>query len=465
MSEAATPSSARSMRTFVIIWIGQVASMLGSAMTTFALTIWAFERTGRATDLALISFFYMAPLLVTAPFIGVLVDRHNRKLMMMLSDLASGLLTIAGLILLVTDLLQVWHLFIISMLMGIFGGFQWPAYSAAITLMLDKKHYTRANSMLELAQSGSGVLAPLAAGALLGVIGLRGIMLIDIVTFVFAIGTLLVVHIPNPERSPEQQAVPSGMWSELGYALRYLKDRPGLLLLQGLFMVGNFFFTMAFTLLAPMILKRTGSNELLFGSVQTLGALGGVIGAVVVSAWGGFRRRIDGVLVGWLVSMLGLIITGLGRPEPVWAALPVWGSGALIGSMASALINASNQAIWQSKVARDVQGRVFALRRFIAIAIIPIAQLIAGPLADQVMEPAMQPGGALSGAFGWLVGIGPGAGMALIFVFAGLAGMATTVGAAFIPTIRHVESMLPDHDSVPQPVKGAADTGVAPDTI
>src|SRR5690606_10152061 len=115
MPEAPTPSTAHSMRTFVIIWIGQVASMLGSAMTTFALAIWAFERTGRATDLALISFFYMAPLLVTAPFIGVLVDRHNRKLMMMLSDLASGLLTIAGLILLVTDLLQVWHLFIISM--------------------------------------------------------------------------------------------------------------------------------------------------------------------------------------------------------------------------------------------------------------------------------------------------------------------------------------------------------------
>src|SRR5690606_14089564 len=124
-----------------------------------------------------------------------------------------------------------------------------------------------------------------------------------------------------------------------------------------------------------------------------------------------------------------------------------------------------NQAIWQSKVAPDVQGRVFSLRRFIAIAIIPLAQLIAGPLADQVMEPAMQPGGALSGVFGWLVGVGPGTGMALIFVFAGLAGLAVTVGAAFVPSIRHLESALPDYDAAPLPVKGAADAGPAPGTI
>lgn len=463
MSETAPTSESRGMRTFVIIWVGQIASMLGSAMTTFALTIWAFEETGRATDLALISFFYMAPLLVTAPFIGVLVDRYNRKLMMMISDLASGLLTIAGLFLYTAGQLEVWHLFVISTLMGVFQGFQWPAYSAAITLMLDKKHYTRANSMLELAQSGSSVFAPLAAGALLAVIGLRGVMLIDVVTFVFAISTLLFVHIPDPERPSEQQTEKSSMWSELAYALRYLKERPSLLLLQSMFMVGNFFATIAFTLLAPMILARTGSNELIFGSVQTFGAIGGVVGGLAVSAWGGFKRRIDGVLVGWLVSMSGLVIVGLGRPEPLWAALPVWGAGALISSLASSLINASNQAIWQSKVAPGVQGRVFSLRRFIAIAIIPLAQLISGPLADQVMEPAMQPGGALTGVFGWLVGTGPGAGMALIITMAGLGGVIVSLASALIPTIRQVESLLPDHDTVAGPEPGTADAGLAPD--
>src|SRR5690606_13402954 len=232
---------------------------------------------------------------------------------------------------------------------------------------------------------------------------------------------------------------------------------------QGLFLVGNFFTTLAFTLLAPMILARTGSNELIFGSVQTLGAVGGVIGGVAVSVWGGFKRRIHGILVGWSISMVGIMITGLGRPEPLWAAIPIWGGGALIGGLTSALINASNQAIWQSKVAPAVQGRVFSLRRVIAIAIIPLAQLAAGPLADQVMEPAMQPGGTFAGTFGPLVGTGPGAGLSLILLGAGLAGLAVTMIGYFIPAIRNVEGLLPDHDAGAETRPAVGEIEVAPD--
>src|SRR5690606_18282720 len=192
------------------------------------------------------------PLLVTAPLVGVLVDRHNRKLMMMLSDLAAGVITIAVLILYSAGTLQIWHLFVGAAISGFFQGFQWPAYSAAITLMLDTKHYARANSMRELAQSGSSIFAPLAAGALLAIIGLRGVLLIDVVTFVFAVGSLFFIHIPEPDRTVEHHGEKTGMWSELVYALRYLKERPSLLMLQGLFLVGNFFTTLAFTLLAPM---------------------------------------------------------------------------------------------------------------------------------------------------------------------------------------------------------------------
>lgn len=451
------------MAGFTIVWLGQIVSMLGTAMSNFALTIWAFELTGRATDLALLGFFFMVPLLVTAPLVGVLVDRHNRKLMMMLSDLAAGVITIAVLILYSAGTLQIWHLFVGAAISGFFQGFQWPAYSAAITLMLDKKHYARANSMLELAQSGSSIFAPLAAGALLAIIGLRGVLLIDVVTFVFAVGSLFFIHIPEPDRTVEHRGEKTGMWSELVYALRYLKERPSLLMLQGLFLVGNFFTTLAFTLLAPMILARTGSNELIFGSVQTLGAVGGVIGGVAVSVWGGFKRRIHGILVGWSISMVGIMITGLGRPEPLWAAIPIWGGGALIGGLTSALINASNQAIWQSKVAPAVQGRVFSLRRVIAIAIIPLAQLAAGPLADQVMEPAMQPGGTFAGTFGPLVGTGPGAGMSLILLGAGLAGLAVTMIGYFIPAIRNVEGLLPDHDAGAEARPAVGEIEVAPD--
>lgn len=446
-----TPNRPGGMTGFSIVWAGQLLSLLGTAMSNFGLTIWAFEQTGRATDLALIGFFFMVPMVITSPFIGVMVDRYNRRLMMMLSDLGAGVVTLGIFALYATGNLQIWHMFVGAAISGVFQGFQWPAYSAAITLMLDKKEYTRANSMLQLAQSGSNIFAPLAAGALLAVVGLQGILLLDIVSFVFAIGTLLFVHIPEPERTAEHQAGEQNMWREAAYGFRYLTERPSLLLLQGLFMVGNFFSVLSWTLLAPMILARTGSNELVFGSVQTIGAVGGVVGGLLLSAWGGFERRIHGVLLGWLLSMGSLLIVGFGRAEPVWAAIPVWGTGAFLMSFFAALINASNQAIWQAKVAPDVQGRVFSIRRVVAMVMLPLAQLAAGPLADSVMEPAMQPGGALAGVFGPLVGTGAGAGMALVFIFAGLAGIAVSLVGYVVPAIRNVEDILPDFDAVTQP--------------
>ncbi|MCB9008590.1 MAG: MFS transporter, partial [Ardenticatenaceae bacterium] len=152
------------MSGFTIVWIGQLVSLLGTSMTNFALTIWAFEQTGRATDLALIGFFFLVPLLIVSPMAGAIVDRHDRKLMMMVSDLASGIVTIIVLILYATGLLEVWHLYITAAISGTFQTFQWPAYSAAISTMLPKKQYARANGMISLAESGSGIFAPVMAG-------------------------------------------------------------------------------------------------------------------------------------------------------------------------------------------------------------------------------------------------------------------------------------------------------------
>lgn len=444
--QAAKSNRPSGMSGFTVVWVGQLLSLLGSAMSQFGLTIWAFEQTGRATDLALINFFYMFPLLIITPFVGVLVDRYNRKFMMMVSDLGAGLVTIGIFVLYANGGLEIWHMYVAAVFNGLFNSFQWPAYSAAITLMLDKSQYTRANSMIQLAQSGSNIFAPLAAGALLAFIGLEGILIIDVVTFVFAVGTLFFVHIPDPERVAEEVQNPN-MWKEIAYGFRYLKERPSLLLLQTVFMVGNFFATLSFTLFAPMVLSRTGSNELIFGTVQTIGAVGGVLGGLIISAWGGFKRRIHGVLLGWLGSMAAMVIVGLGRGEPVWAAVPIWGAGMFITSAFIPLVNASNQAIWQSKIAPNVQGRIFSLRRLLAMLIIPVAQLIAGPLADNLLEPAMQPGGSLTGTFGWLVGTGPGAGMSLVFIFAGLAGVLVSISGYLLPSVRNVEDILPDFDA------------------
>ncbi len=402
------PASSRltGMRAFFLVWMGQLVSLLGTSMPTFGLTIWAYERTGRATDLALISVFYTVPQLVMSPLAGMLVDRYDRKWLMMLSDLASGLVTVLIFGLFAAGRLEIWHLFFTLAVHGAFQAFQWPAYSAAIASMLPKDQYTRANSLMELAGPSSQIFAPLLAGALLGLIGLRGIMIVDIVTFSAALAALLAIRVPAPVSSVEGRASRGGFWAEISFGFRYIFQRPSLLGVQGLFLVANFVGGVAFTLLAPMILARTGNDRLILGSVQTAGALGGVIGGRAIGAWGGFRRRLHGVVVGWVVGFLGTALVGVGRPEPGWAGLPIWIAGMFVGSLVTPLINGSNQAIWQAKVPQDIQGRVFSARIVVAWFVIPIASLIAGPLADQVMEPAMQPGGGLAEAFGWLVGTG-----------------------------------------------------------
>lgn len=425
---------------FTIVWIGQFVSLLGTSMTAFSLTIWAFELTGSATALALVGFFYVTPMLIFSPFAGAIVDRANRKWMMALSDLASGMATLGILGLYLSGQLQIWHLYVANVIIGLFQSFQWPAYSAAISVMLPKEHYGRANGMMSLAESGSGIFAPLLAGAVLGIIGLGGVLFIDVATFLFAIATLTVIHVPQPTVTEDGLQGRGSLLQEAVFGFRYILARPSLLGLQSVFLLGNFFSSAMFIMLAPMILARTSNNELIYGSVMSAGAVGGVIGGLAMSAWGGPKRRIHGVLGGWIVaSIVDGVVMGLGRDLPVWAA------ASLLGAFFIPVINGSNQAIWQAKVAPDVQGRVFSIRMLIAWFVNPVAMLVVGPLADYVMEPAMQAGGTLSGTFGWLVGTGPGAGIALIFIFSGLMASLISMGAYTVTAIRDVESILPDH--------------------
>jgi len=361
------------MFAFTIVWVGQAVSLLGTSMTAFALTIWAYELTGTATALALAGFFHVTPLLIFSPIAGAIVDRSNRKLMMMISDLGSGIAAIGILILFMTGQLELWHLFVANAITGIFQTFQWPAYSAAITMIVPKKHYARATAMNELAGNTSGIFAPLLAGALLPFIGLGGILTIDIITFLVAVGALLVVKIPQPEETEEGAESRGSIWKESIYGFRYIFKRPSLLGLQTVFMIGNFFATMAYTLFAPMVLARTDSNSLIYGSVQTAGAIGGVVGGLLMSAWGGTKKKVYGVLSGWFIAGFGTMVIGIGQ------ALPVWAVGNFIGAATIPLINSSNQAIWQAKVAPDLQGRVFATRRMIAWFVTPIATLLVGP--------------------------------------------------------------------------------------
>ena len=191
------------MTAFTIVWFGQVVSLVGTAMSGFGLTLWAYRTTGLATALSMVAFFNFAPMIVMSPIAGVLVDRWNRKWTMALSDMAAAVMTLVVLVLFLAGRLQLWHLYVTGALSAAFGTFQWPAYSAAISMMVPKKQYQRASGMISMAESGSGIAAPILAGALVGILGfgkLWVIFVIDLATFLVALGALVIVAIPNPPR-------------------------------------------------------------------------------------------------------------------------------------------------------------------------------------------------------------------------------------------------------------------------
>ena len=348
------------MRGLTIVLLGQAISILASSMTGFALSIWVFQRTSSATSLGIMQTAFTLPYLLIIPLAGVMVDRYNRKLMMMVSDLAAGLGTVAILILSATGHLEVWHFYLVNVIIGLGNAFQWPAYSAAITTMVPKEQYGRANGMVSFIQAGPGVVAPLLAGALLPVIGLNGILLIDVVTFLFAIGALMIVHVPPPTQTVDGLEGKGSFWREATFGFKYIFKRPSLLGYVLLLFTANTFLGFPNSVHVPMILLRTNNSSLILGAAETAGAISWTLGSVLMSVWGGPKRRMHGALLGWIgYCIFGNIIFGLGTSLNVWIpAIIIAGFGSNIGI-------ATSQAILQSKVAPDVQGRVFSARRML----------------------------------------------------------------------------------------------------
>jgi len=382
------------MKAFIIVIIGQIISFLGSGMTGFAMAIWIFEQNQSATQFSLLAVTSFAPIVLFSPIAGVLVDRWNRKLVMMISDLAAGSTTIVMLILFTSGNLEVWHLYVLGFFSGTFQSFQFPAYSASIALMIPKEQYGRAAGLNSLAGPASQIFAPLLAASLIHTIGVQGIMIIDIITFLAALGALLLVVIPQPEKKEKAEGK-SSILKEAGFGFKYIFSRPSLLGLQTVFFFIYFIAPLGFVLMTPMILTLAKSNpEGSLGTIMTVGAVGGLLGGIVMSAWGGPKNKINGVLVGMaLVGLVGVIPMGLafklggGITTAFFGlsgAVLVWSLATFAMNIILPVINGSSQAIWMSKVPPELQGRVFSIRLWIAQITSPIAMLLAGPIADKL---------------------------------------------------------------------------------
>ena len=430
------------MRTFIIIWLGQIVSSIGSYMTVFALSIWVWQVTGSATALTLVSFFVQLPRLLITPFSGIIVDRFNRKQLMLLGDIVAFLCTFTIGLLHFTDRLEVWHLYCVVAIYGGFGQIQTLAYSASIPLMVPKEQYTRAGSMSSAVNYASAILSPALAGGLYPIIGLGGIIGVDIATFFVGLITLVSSHIPQPvpEASDSENPIEENIWQKLTFGFRYIFAKPPLLAMVIAFTLFAIPNDIAKVLYNPLILARTNGNSQILGSVTTAAGLGGVIGALLLSTWGGFKRKIHGML-------LGFIGAGFFRSFLAFTQIPwIWMSSMFLSTMHTPLFFSSSNAIWYAKVPSSLQGRGLAADQSIGIVISLTAPLIAGPLADKVFEPAMQPGGALTAILGSLFGTGNGAGITVIYAIAAIWILLVGIGGYFVPTLRNVEKLLPDCD-------------------
>jgi len=435
-SKAESGPSVQGLKTFLFIWIGQLISILGSGLTSFALGVWIFSQTGKATPFALTVLFGNLPRILLLPVAGSLADRWNRRWVMILSDTGNALVTISVFVLLLFGNLQFWHIYLIVTLGSIFSAFQEPAYSASVTMLVPKKDLSRANGMIQMGQALEMVVTPIIAGVLFVAIGLSGILVIDFVTFLFAVGALLLVRIPQPERT-EHADNKSSILADALFGWNYLKARPGLFGLLWYFAMVNFLLNWAGVLIGPMLLSRFPASTL--GTVQMVIGLGMLAGGILSSVWAGPKRKITAV-IGYIgFALLGMIVAGL-RPSPYFV-----GAGLFWLMIFVPLASASSQAVFQAKVAPDLQGRVFSIRSMISRSVMPISFLLAGPLADRVFGPLLDTNGAWAHTFlGSLLDTGAGRGIGLMFIISALCGIIVSLMAYANPRIRNIEDELPD---------------------
>jgi MFS family permease len=424
------------MRVFALVWLGQLVSIVGSGLTSFALGVWVLQGTGSVTQYTLILVFATLPGIILSPIAGALVDRWNRRYVMLLSDLGAALSTLGIALLLLAGWLDVWHIYIATGVNSIFSAFHWPAYSASVTLLVPKEHFGRAGGLMEFAQAAGQIVSPLLAGLLLITIKLEGVILIDFATFLFAVTTMLLVRIPQPKRVTEESAEQSSLLRDALYGWKYITARPGLLALLLFFAAVYFSAGMIGVLIPPLVLNFADSDVL--GVVIGIAFTGMLLGSIVMGTWGGPKRRVSAVLALALVQSILIIMDGL---QPSALLITVVGFAYLF---VDPIITGCDQAIWMSKTPPQVQGRVFATRRMISWSTLPVAFLAGGLLSDNVFEPLMMPGGALAGSIGQIIGVGPGRGIALLFIVMGTLMLLVTVRASLYPRLRNLEEELPD---------------------
>lgn len=429
-------SRQKKMTGFVVVAVGQIISVTGSALTGFAIGVWVYQQTQSVTQYSLILLFTMLPSILIAPLSGALVDRWDRRWTMIFADSGAALCTLSLMGLIYFQRLELWHIYLIMAMNSLLRGLQTPAYLASVSLLVPKEQLGRANGILQWESTATYLLSPVLAGWLLEKVGVVGVMSIDLATFVVAVLAVLAVPFPKPEKTTSEKEERKSLWHDAAYGWKYIVSRPGLLGLMLLFALGNYANLMTDTVLPPMLLERT--TPAVLGSILSAGGIGMLAGTLLMTAWAGPKRRIYGVLVFKILA--GLAIMWMG----VFQSIPLIALAVVFYYFPFPVVNSCDTAIWQSKVAPDVQGRVFSIKRMLAYSMIPLAYLTAGPLSDRVFKPLFTEGGLLAIMLGQIWGVGPGRAVGLLIFLMGLSIVVMTLLAALNPRVRHIEDELPD---------------------
>lgn len=434
----------QSFRTFLFILISQFFSLIGTSLTSFGLGVWVLKETGSVTMFSFIMMFGTVPAILVSPFAGVIVDRFSRKWIMVISDTMAALSTLVLFLLLTLDRLEIWHIFISAGVSSFFSAFQSPAFQSSVSLMVPKDQLSRANGMVQMIDAASFIIAPLLAGILILEIGIKGIILIDLTAFLIAQTILILSKIPEI-RSKEEEKKKITFLKDALYGWKYITDRAGLKGLLVFFAVANLLLGYFNVLLQPYILSF--ANEKTLGAIISFSSIGALVGGVLTSTWGGPKKRITSVIMSGVLGGVFLSITGF-RSSTYIVAI-----GTFLLFLIIPFANSASQAIWQSKVAANVQGRVFALRRMIAISLSPVAYVTAGPIVEYGFEPFIHGKSPIASLFQTIIGNGEGRGIGLFLILIGLLWSVSTILITLNPRVKNIESELPDEIDQPSSVQ------------
>ncbi|HSN93459.1 MAG TPA: MFS transporter [Anaerolineaceae bacterium] len=388
------------LQNYAPMFIGQIFSMLGSAVVQFALIWYLTEKTGSAAVLATASMVGLLPQVILGPFAGALVDRWNRKITMIVADLIVTLATIALMLLFALNVIQIWHIYVALFIRAISGIFQGPAMSASTTLMVPKEHYARLGGFNQALNGIINIVSPPLGALLLAVWPFQSVLAVDVVTAAIAILLLLfLVKVPQPLRSDVEEVIsPKVLWNDVRSAFKYMKGWPGMFTLTIMAALINFAFAPSNTLLPLMITKNFGGGAAQLASVESAMGIGIVVGGLLLGIWGGFKRKIYTSLAG--IVVLGFSILGMGLTPSRLLPLLIGFSGIL--GFALAFANGPLGAIFQAKIPPEMQGRTFMMLGSLCQLAMPLGIVLAAPMADHLgVEVAF----TFSGVMALLVGI------------------------------------------------------------